>query len=292
MNTLIKWPGGKKNEIKYIKDLIPEHDNYVEPFFGGGALFFELEPKKAYINDASSELVQFYSILADNEKSEILKKYLMEYDKYWNSYPKIMEETSENLMNMYNDFKLNKIDTTALKEALIHFMEKNENSFLNHYPKNKTLFKDFYKNEIIKNLNTKFKRTKKLDLTHNFSTEEVKANIETALRSSFYMHERYIINQISTKGLKVSEEEDTANFYFVREYCYGSMFRYNKKGEFNIPYGGMSYNKKDFGSKIKLLFSSNTKKILQNTKIENLDFEEFLNKYEFTEKDFMFFNAI
>ena len=60
MKTLLKWPGGKKNEIKYIKDLIPKFDKYVEPFLGGGALYFDLEPENAYINDISSDLIQFY----------------------------------------------------------------------------------------------------------------------------------------------------------------------------------------------------------------------------------------
>lgn len=72
MRTLIKWPGGKKNEIKYIEYLIPKFDNYVEPFFGGGALFFELEPENAYINDFSKDLIQFYSLLADVEKKDKL----------------------------------------------------------------------------------------------------------------------------------------------------------------------------------------------------------------------------
>ena len=36
IKTLIKWPGGKAHEIKYIENLIPEYDRYIEPFFGGG----------------------------------------------------------------------------------------------------------------------------------------------------------------------------------------------------------------------------------------------------------------
>jgi DNA adenine methylase len=46
MQTLIKWPGGKTKEYKYIKDLIPNFDRYIEPFFGGGGIFFQLQPKK------------------------------------------------------------------------------------------------------------------------------------------------------------------------------------------------------------------------------------------------------
>ena len=46
MQTLIKWPGGKTQEYVQIKDLIPTFDRYIEPFFGGGAIFFQLKPQK------------------------------------------------------------------------------------------------------------------------------------------------------------------------------------------------------------------------------------------------------
>lgn len=53
MKPIIKWPGGKSREIDKIESLIPDYKRYVEPFFGGGALFFHLEPKSAAINDIS-----------------------------------------------------------------------------------------------------------------------------------------------------------------------------------------------------------------------------------------------
>lgn len=41
MNTaIIKWSGGKSREMKYIENLIPAFDRYIEPFFGGDAMFF------------------------------------------------------------------------------------------------------------------------------------------------------------------------------------------------------------------------------------------------------------
>ena len=57
MRPLIKWAGGKSSEIKYVEKIIPKHSRYIEPFFGGGALFFDLEPEKAVINDVSTELM-------------------------------------------------------------------------------------------------------------------------------------------------------------------------------------------------------------------------------------------
>lgn len=64
MNTIIKWPGGKSREIDMITDLIPTHyDRYVEPFFGGGALYFHLMPKASAINDTSKDLMEFYRLV-------------------------------------------------------------------------------------------------------------------------------------------------------------------------------------------------------------------------------------
>ena len=39
MKTIIKWPGGKSREIEKIRNLIPDFDRYIEPFFGGGAVY-------------------------------------------------------------------------------------------------------------------------------------------------------------------------------------------------------------------------------------------------------------
>lgn len=78
----------------------------------------------------------------------------------------------------------------------------------------------------------------------NLSDKNILENMEAALKSAFYMHFRYLYNY--RKELNISNEFASAMFYFIREYCYASMFRYNKEGKFNVPYGGMSYNRKDF----------------------------------------------
>ena len=66
------------------------------------------------------------------------------------------------------------------------------------------------------------------------------------------------------------------------------MFRYNRKGEFNIPYGGMSYNKKDFAAKVETLFQPETASLFANTQIYSRDFEEFLDVVKPTKDDFLF----
>lgn len=69
MKSPIKWTGGKAREIKHFEDLIPSYSTYVEPFFGGGALYWHLKPEYAIINDINEHLINFYFVLKDNYNS-------------------------------------------------------------------------------------------------------------------------------------------------------------------------------------------------------------------------------
>lgn len=62
MKPMIKYRGGKSKEIPHIMWHIPRFKGrYIEPFFGGGALFFYLEPRHAIINDINDKLIKFYN---------------------------------------------------------------------------------------------------------------------------------------------------------------------------------------------------------------------------------------
>ena len=66
----IKWNGGKGREIKTILSELPKTFNtYVEPFFGGGALYWEIQPKKAIINDINSTLINYWTTVRDKPNS-------------------------------------------------------------------------------------------------------------------------------------------------------------------------------------------------------------------------------
>lgn len=70
MNAMLKYRGGKTREIPYIQWYIPRFSGrYIEPFFGGGALYFHLEPKQAIINDINSALMCFYRSVRDDYKT-------------------------------------------------------------------------------------------------------------------------------------------------------------------------------------------------------------------------------
>ena len=80
----------------------------------------------------------------------------------------------------------------------------------------------------------------------------------------------------------------TALFVFLRNYAYSGMFRYNDKGEFNVPYGGISYNHKLMQTKVDYYHSPKLLEHFAKTTIENLDFLDFFRKHVPTEKDFVF----
>ena len=64
---VVKWVGGKRQLIDEIKSRIPKtFKTYYEPFFGGGAVLFALQPKKAVINDLNDSLIKTYKVIKDN----------------------------------------------------------------------------------------------------------------------------------------------------------------------------------------------------------------------------------
>lgn len=63
---VVKWPGGKRQMLDVLVERMPLHYNrFIEPFFGGGALFFRLEPGKALISDVNPELINLYEQVRD-----------------------------------------------------------------------------------------------------------------------------------------------------------------------------------------------------------------------------------
>lgn len=64
---VLKWVGGKRQLMGEIEKVLPKtYTTYYEPFIGGGAVLFELQPKKAVINDVNSELINLYNVIKDD----------------------------------------------------------------------------------------------------------------------------------------------------------------------------------------------------------------------------------
>lgn len=67
IDPLIKWPGGKRALAHEILQFVPsQYGTYFEPFFGGGAVFFALQPHRAVLSDANAELINAYVQVRDS----------------------------------------------------------------------------------------------------------------------------------------------------------------------------------------------------------------------------------
>ncbi len=101
----VKWVGGKRQLLKQFRDLgfyPPEgfdalKNTYFEPFVGGGAVFFDLLPKKAILSDLNNELVVTYNVIKNNVDELIgtLKKHKNNKDYFLKIRAKNIKDLSE-----------------------------------------------------------------------------------------------------------------------------------------------------------------------------------------------------
>lgn len=197
MKPMLKYAGGKSKELKYYLNYIENEkfDRYFEPFFGGGATYFALEPKNAVINDINSKLINFY-------------------------------------VDVKNNFEQLKLELYKLEKVY------RENQF--EYQSKKNIFP----NERVVNKNE--------DLYYQMRKE---FNYSTGA----YLHGTV--------------------YFFINKTAYSGMIRYNKKGEYNVPFGRY----KNFNTD---LINESHYNLLQNTEIFNMDYSKIFNMA--TPKDIMF----
>lgn len=82
----LKWAGGKRQLLPEIRKYVPQkYNTYYEAFVGAGAVLFDLQPKKAVINDINGELVNVYNVIKNNveELIEDLKTHKNESEYFY-----------------------------------------------------------------------------------------------------------------------------------------------------------------------------------------------------------------
>jgi DNA adenine methylase len=292
LNPFIKWPGGKTQEIKIILDNLPDnYDRYFEPFLGGGSVFFAIGAENAVINDISFELISLYRFISDRNIDFFDKLY--EINKTWDLLSELVLISRSELLNMYNSFKfdLKTLDNvkhkTKYQNLIFDFVLKNDTILNGLMKQHFNINIENFLKEIKKSLYQKMSRMSKLESKlGTMSTNDIFDNIETAFKSAYYTHFRYLYNH--KDKYDISQSFASSIFYFIREYCYSSMFRYNRNGHFNVPYGGLSYNKKNLLKKIEYMNSDKVSEYLQKSSIECLDFSALFDIYSLSNTDFIF----
>ncbi len=290
VRPVIKWTGGKYDEFFEFSQFVPEFKNYYEAFFGGGGVFFALQPKgNAYLNDKSTDLFKFYELISSRNK--VFVTHLNIYADAWDQATILSKQISQNLLTAFVDFVDHTIDKLVLSKIITAYINSiDQLQFRPLFQKKFIVNRDEFISFLIHSLNDKFKRIKHIQHKENktFLENELLDHVETGVKSGLYLYLRKLTNDVAKDRLVMTPEKAVANWYFVREFCYASMFRFNKKGEFNIPYGGIAYNKKNFRAKVEAIFSKPVKKLLECAVFSNLDFDEFMKERAPSPGDFVF----
>ncbi len=108
----LKWAGGKSKLIKQYLDHLPSENtykNYYEPFLGGGAIFFHIQPSNAILTDINAELITTYRCVRDNiqELISLLK-----------------EHESKHSRDYYYSVRANLVKTDLEKAARLIYLNK------------------------------------------------------------------------------------------------------------------------------------------------------------------------
>jgi DNA adenine methylase len=175
LKPIIKWSGGKMDEIKMFDKYFPENYNiYIEPFIGGGAVYFHLNPSKAVISDVHTELIDLYKCIGCGKAKDIYE---------------FMENTPNDEATYYNIR-----DVMAMNDAL--------DIAKRFYYQRKTCFRGMLRYNKDKKFNIPFGRYKTINYT-----ELLNKDYETLLNRTEIYNERFEVI--------FEKYNDEANFMFL-----------------------------------------------------------------------------
>ncbi len=256
---LLKWTGGKGSEIDRIGLARPSrYSRLIEPFVGGGAVLFATPACiPAVVNDRSSDLTDLYRALA--RRSPIFIESLNNLNIAWEALESV------------------KVSVVADDREMIRRASAVIKDMVAIEPDFALVFED----QARRSLRIKRALIDKLRAVETDSVDGM-AILASALRAGFYTAVRSLYNRSEPGPLR------SVYFWFLREFCYGGMFRCNAAGGMNVPYGGLSYDKRSMRPRIEQLMSIEVQDRLANTVFHQGDFESFLSSVQPGPEDFMF----
>lgn len=285
--SIVKYPGGKERELPIINKFLPARiNNYYEPFVGGGSVYMNMTANSYLINDFSEDLINLYRCIQqqDHEFFESLS----EINTVWKNVDAYFESDlsqDDGLVSAYIKYKDGLIPSEDLEGVLINYFRDHEKSLRNIVrPLNVGdiyVFLEEAKRIMLK----KMLRMKVLEFTKkHLPDKDISENIRGALKAAVYMYVRYLYNHSShrSNGFKAML------YLFMRDMCYSGMFRFNADGEFNVPYGGISYNAKTYDSTIEKYKDAGLAAKMKNTIVSCRDYAEFMKQYPPEADDFVF----
>ncbi len=277
LTPFLKWPGGKSQELAAIAAAAPPlTGRFIDPFVGGGSVLLAIpEEIDAWANDAAEDLIELYRGAAEERWS--FRHAVEGVAQGWDAL-----RTFEGIYRaLADDFLSGSSGPGVVPSGRVRSLSP---VLALAGPG----LEDAFAARLTKDLPSKFERMRKIQvaLGRKLSDPDLLDNVEGAVRAAFYMSVRARYNRARLS--QTWSDVRLADFFFLREFAYAAMFRFNSRGEFNVPYGGVSYNRKSLADKIDVLFAPAMLARLRNTAWRCGDFETFLGEASPARADFVF----
>lgn len=271
---LLKWPGGKEGELRHILPCLPESPKRVfEPFVGGGAVFLANLQLPALINDRSADLVALYRAVGAQDAAVF--GLLEAFDVAWCAVEALLARHGALFAGV-------RADDARIVAALVTGEAAAWDAIAGNLPEG-----EGFATLAARTLTAKLTRMARLEAKRGtLSAEDAAGNVEGALKGALYLHARARYNARVRDD--VHDAVRTACFYVLREYGYAAMFRTNRQGLSNVPFGGMTYAPKRLAPKIAAMRAPQVVDALARATVTNLDFEAFLAAHPPVPGDFVF----
>lgn len=276
LTPFLKWPGGKTQELAAIAAAAPALiGRFIDPFVGGGSVLLAVPAEVAALaNDACRDLVELYRLAASGDPP--FRAAIGGLTQAWDEMARCD--------SAYRD--LAAAETSAPGDAEV-VIARQVVAFRQRLEPSVPGLAEPFAERAGAELHAKFGRIRRLEARRGaLSREDLLANVEGAVRASLYLAVRARYN-----AARLADRWDAtraADFLFLRELSYAAMFRFNRRDGFNVPYGGISYNRKSLTDKVALLFSERMLARLSNSAFCSQDFEPFLAACRPAEDDFVF----
>jgi DNA adenine methylase len=277
ITPFLKWPGGKSDELAAIAAAAPSlTGRLIDPFVGGGSVLLATPAVvPAWANDACTDLVRLYERAASSDP--VSREAFDSVAETWDGLSRLPELYAELAMAFRSSARSALRDAVSSRALALRRMAEHAGPDL----------ADVFLARLDRDLPSKFGRMRRIQASSGeLSAPDLLANVEGAVRSAFYMAVRHRYNRARRAGRW--DRLRSADFLFLRELAYAAMFRFNARGEFNVPYGGITYNRKSLADKVELMFSQAMQARLQATQWRSVDFEPFLEEAAPTEDDLVF----
>ncbi len=278
LQPFMKWPGGKTQELPLIARAAPPLlGRYIDPFLGGGAVLLATPSNvPAWGNDICPELIGIYAGAASDDPQ--LRSALIGLGEAW--------DRLGDLVLLYRD--LASCFGRDFVPGSGKIVKPHESELFAAIETAGPELSGLIKARLARDLDDKLDRMKRVEARagHTLNDADLMANVEGAVRAAFYYAVRYRYN-VARAAARLGRQR-SADFFFLREFAYAAMFRFNASGEFNVPYGGVTYNRKSFASKVQTLMKPRMRERLQATEWRCTDFEPFLEEAQPSPGDFVF----